>query len=152
MIFGVFLVPKPTPKQPNIVVATDNGGYCDDVHFPVPESGSNSSEVPDGDGYCDDVQFNDAEESTSPTKDEKAATTKPTKHDDDENDESDDEEEDEEFDQYNRNWNAEFQSILTMEDSFAKWDQLSSLSRDFVYAAKVRYLLPQIYRFHSLSI
>lgn len=51
--------------------------------------------------------------------------------------EEDDSDSDEAYAQYERDWNAEFQSVLRKEDSFGKWDSLSSLSRDFVYAAKV---------------
>lgn len=52
--------------------------------------------------------------------------------------EEEDEGDDEPDSSLERDWNAEFQSLLKMEDSFQKWDQLSALSKDFVYAAKVR--------------
>lgn len=36
-----------------------------------------------------------------------------------------------------KNWHAEFQSLLKLEDSAQKYMQLSRLARDFVYASKL---------------
>lgn len=36
-----------------------------------------------------------------------------------------------------RDWNAEFQALLQASDSTDKYEKLSALSKDFVYAAKV---------------
>jgi len=50
--------------------------------------------------------------------------------------ESDSESDDDEL--KDRDWNAEYQTILNMPENMVKYEKLSELSKDFVYTAKVR--------------
>jgi hypothetical protein len=67
-------------------------------------------------------------------------------------DDLDDSDENDAYSEYERDWNAEFQEVLRKDDSFEKWDALSALSRDFVYAAKVcRYQIYFLSHFMGLD-